>query len=146
MPKADYIKYNGSSKDTASMGWVIASGGRVANPPVPRRATLSDIPFRMGDLDIFHKVNGKHTYPNRTLSFTFVQSFQNVAEAVKGTAELTAWLSGCVGKDLTDTLGHCTFHNVSIDSIDEGAPGLKMTVKAAFTAAPMKTVDGEECL
>ena len=118
----EYLSHSDTAGTTASLGWYVEDGGRVADPPSPRQYVIDSIPYRSGEIDVSDAFGIGPTYPMRELEYRLIGKFASNAAA----------------HTASDSLGACTYvgatcsADVEIDSSIHGS----RTVTVQLTAQP----------
>ena len=77
----EYLSHSATADTTASLGWYVEDGGRVADPPSPRQYVIDSIPYRSGEIDVSDAFGIGPTYPMRELEYRLIGKFASNAAA-----------------------------------------------------------------
>lgn len=134
----DYLSHSATAGTTASLGWYVEDGGRVADPPSPRQYVIDSIPYRSGEIDVSDVFGIGPTYPMRELEYRLIGKFASNAAAHTASDSLVAWARSCRHAELYDSIGGCTFTNATFTgaSVDDMGTAQRVTLK--FKANPFK--------
>lgn len=121
---------------SSSFGCIMTD--RQIGAPV-KKAVLETVPGMDGFYD-FTELFGSATYSDRTLSYTFTVTGQDVAENEQAASDIVGWLSGITDAEIYDDLvsGYHFKGTCSSVSVAASSAGRTQRITATFTCHPYK--------